>query len=346
MTSRDGKLCGASRPRRLAKLIAALCALLCLALLLPGSLRAPEFTEAAWQQSDDTKGTFQTLTLAPIQDPKCLDHGTLSGLLNSQIRLTWGRPPGLHPDINVSYRITVVQGLLGGDRRTYDVDEPSFTYIWEPSGLLNLTINFSVSPFIKGWAGPATDGTALGVSLLGLGVELTCGLFPLLGSPPVAARADGSPPSATTSPSERTAASESTASAPPTLDELGKSITTNTTSTSAAALTSVPASPTTHSTILTPAAPAIARPKGPAILSETARLEVVDTITVGEEDLVVVEGDTVPADARQGAVALEIWLSGGDPGTTWATFASDDPDEDGWRWAAINQKTGTVVYIR
>ena len=68
---------------------------------------------------------------------------------------------------------------------------------------------------------------------------------------------------------------------------------------------------------------------------------------MGEEDLVVViEGDTVPTDARRGATALESWLSGGDPGTTWMTFASDDPDEGGWRWAAINQKTGTVVYIR
>ncbi|MGW8592154.1 hypothetical protein ACWGLC_10650 [Dietzia sp. NPDC055877] len=97
----------------------------------------------------------------------------------------------------------------------------------------------------------------------------------------------------------------------------------------------------------TTTAPGVTIPDDPSTLSPTARLEDVETITVREENLVVViEGDTIPTDARQGATALEIWLSGGDPGTTWKTFASDDPDEDGWRWAAINQKTGTVVYIR
>ncbi|MBB1050779.1 hypothetical protein G6021_06495 [Dietzia sp. CW19] len=71
-------------------------------------------------------------------------------------------------------------------------------------------------------------------------------------------------------------------------------------------------------------------------------------MTVGGDDLVVVvvQGTTVPTDAQQGVAALEIWLGGGDPGDTWATFTSDDPAADGWRWAAINQETGTVVYIR
>ena len=57
-------------------------------------------------------------------------------------------------------------------------------------------------------------------------------------------------------------------------------------------------------------------------------------------------GNTIPTDAQQGGAALEIWLNGGDPGDTWATFTSTDPDADGWRWAAVTPETGTVVYIR
>lgn len=55
---------------------------------------------------------------------------------------------------------------------------------------------------------------------------------------------------------------------------------------------------------------------------------------------------TIPADARGGAAALEIWLGGGIPSSTWETFVSTGPEGDGWRWAAIDQDTGTVVYIR
>jgi hypothetical protein len=100
-------------------------------------------------------------------------------------------------------------------------------------------------------------------------------------------------------------------------------------------------------TTSTPAAPAIVIPDEPGTLSPSARLEDVDTVTVGDEDhVVVVEGTSLPSDAKQGAAALETWLGGGTARTTWATFTSDDAEKDGWRWAAINQKTGTIVYIR
>lgn len=69
-------------------------------------------------------------------------------------------------------------------------------------------------------------------------------------------------------------------------------------------------------------------------------------VGTGGEELVVVEGTSIPTDARAGAAALEIWLGGGNPNPTWETYASTDPDQDGWRWAAISQKTGTIVYIR
>lgn len=109
--------------------------------------------------------------------------------------------------------------------------------------------------------------------------------------------------------------------------------------------TSTPTSVST-STATSTAVPEIVVPDEPGELSPTARTDDVDTITVGEDELdVVVVGNEVPTDARGGAAALEIWLGGGNPSSTWETFASDDPDADGWRWAAINQKTGTIVYI-
>lgn len=106
-----------------------------------------------------------------------------------------------------------------------------------------------------------------------------------------------------------------------------------------------PSGPTTTPTSAVAGA---AIPDEPGDLPQSARTEVVDTITAGDEelDVVVVNTGDLPPDAAQGARTLNAWLGGGNPGTTWKTFASDDPGEDGWRWAAINQQTGTVVYIR
>ncbi|WP_341254464.1 hypothetical protein [uncultured Dietzia sp.] len=114
-----------------------------------------------------------------------------------------------------------------------------------------------------------------------------------------------------------------------------------------AAPTNTTTPPATKTLTSTSAAPAVVIPDEPGTLSPTARLEDVGVVTVsGEGFVVVVQGTTVPTDGQQGLAALEIWLGGGDPGDTWATFTSTDSDADGWRWAAINQETGTVVYIR
>ncbi|MBB1030807.1 hypothetical protein G6027_07865 [Dietzia sp. SLG310A2-38A2] len=67
----------------------------------------------------------------------------------------------------------------------------------------------------------------------------------------------------------------------------------------------------------------------------------------GAELDVVVKGDTVPTGTRTALAALDTWINEGvRPSGDWTTFTSSDPDSDGWRWAAINQETGTVVYIR
>ncbi|MEB8325785.1 hypothetical protein NGF75_07265 [Dietzia kunjamensis] len=174
------------------------------------------------------------------------------------------------------------------------------------------------------------------------------------------------PPTTTlTSPLENSTASETTTSAPPdpsggdesptsgTSTAATTSTTRRTTTVTSAvptvstAPTSTTTPPATKTVTTTSAAPAVAIPDDPGTLSPTARFEDVGTVTMGGEDfVVVVQGTTVPTDAQQGMAALEIWLNGGDPGDTWATFTSTDPDADGWRWAAINQETGTVIYIR
>ncbi|MGX1597687.1 hypothetical protein ACWIDS_11560 [Dietzia maris] len=174
------------------------------------------------------------------------------------------------------------------------------------------------------------------------------------------------PPTTTvTSPLESSTASETTTSAPPNPSEEDEAPTAGTTTAATTSATrrtttvasqapTVTASPTSTTTppatktvTTASAAPAVAIPDDPGTLSPTARLEDVGIVTVGGEDFVVVTpGDTVPTDAQQGVAVLEIWLGGGDPGAAWATFTSDDPDADGWRWAAINPETGTVVYIR
>ena len=174
------------------------------------------------------------------------------------------------------------------------------------------------------------------------------------------------PPTTTvTSPLENSTASETTTSAPPNPSEEDEAPTAGTTTaattstprrtttvtsavpTVSAAPTNTTTPPATKTVTTTSAAPAVVIPDDPGTLSPTARLEDVGTVTVGGEDfVVVVEGTTVPTDAPQGVAALEIWLGGGDPGDTWATFTSTDPAADGWRWAAINQETGTVVYVR
>lgn len=365
------------QPRQLTRVIAAISGALSLALVISGALKAPESTESAWLEANQTKGAFAAFELGAVQNLKCTnERDYLLGLLNQKVTWSWNEPQGIPIGADVMYEVDwTTTGILTGANRSIQSDP--FKEYTPPSAALavGLTVDFSVRPVISGWEGEYSYGSALGVSvtLLGLpiGVAITC-TGPLTRTAPEggpAANADYPPLGLTAeaSPTARTEAMHTdylpndplsttttlgtseratwagTSTAATTANEATptRSVTVTT------APTNVPTPPATQSTIPASAVPATAIPRAPGTLSPTARLEDVETITVGEEDLVVViEGDTVPTDARQGATALEVWLGGGDPGTTWATFASDDPDEDGWRWAAINQKTGNVVYLR
>lgn len=189
-------------------------------------------------------------------------------------------------------------------------------------------------------------------------------------APPVTARglqqseattSDLAPGTTVTSPTEHTSASETTTSAPPNPDDADESTSGRTrtsrnstsatdTSTRSSTSTRVPRPSTTNSTTTqtSTAQPAIIIPDEPGDLPSAARAEEVGTVDVGnEEHDVVVRGTRATADARTAATALDIWINDGtQPAGDWTTFTSDDPDDDGWRWAAINQDTGTIVYIR
>ncbi|MBB0967663.1 hypothetical protein G6016_01545 [Dietzia aerolata] len=94
-------------------------------------------------------------------------------------------------------------------------------------------------------------------------------------------------------------------------------------------------------------APEIVIPDEPGALSPRAETKKAGTAEVGEDEfVVVVKGDDIPRDARRAVAALETWLDGGEPGSSWDTFTSEDPDREGWRWAVISQRSGTVFYIR
>lgn len=121
-----------------------------------------------------------------------------------------------------------------------------------------------------------------------------------------------------------------------------------TTTTTTADPTSTISSPLTHTVTATPSTPTPTVSTEPAPLLPTAETETVATVDIdGTEHDVVVNGGTAPDDAATAAPALEAWINDDTrPTGDWKTFTSADSDEDGWRWAAVNQETGTVVYIR
>lgn len=150
-----------------------------------------------------------------------------------------------------------------------------------------------------------------------------------------------------TSPLENATGTDTTTSAPP--DPSGADATTASGKTPTATTNDTTTTLATKTaTTTTSASPATAIPTDPGTLSTTALTETVGTVEVDGDELgVVVKGDTVPVDARTALAALDTWINEGTrPGGDWRTFTSSDPDSDGWRWAAVNQATGTIVYIR
>ncbi|MBB1025588.1 MULTISPECIES: hypothetical protein [unclassified Dietzia] len=148
-----------------------------------------------------------------------------------------------------------------------------------------------------------------------------------------------------TSPIDRATGTDTSTAAPP--DPSGEN--TNTTAgTTSATPTATATPPATTSNTTTSTSHATAIPTEPGTLSATAQTQTVGTVEADGTELdVVVKGATVPSDAPTALPALDTWINEGTrPSGVWRTLASSDPDSDGWRWAAVNRETGTVVYVR
>lgn len=160
------------RNRRLWALIAGVALL-----LLVLSLSGVRSTMAGWTSSDETTGSFSAAKIGPVQNLTCSDkkNAPVLGLLARQVKLKWDSPGGVESDL-VEYEVTWKQsGLLGGSG-AITVNSPEHIYTAERLGLLTLTVNFTVRAKSKygSWIGPTQTASAKSVSLLGLGLILSC----------------------------------------------------------------------------------------------------------------------------------------------------------------------------
>ena len=198
--------------------------------------------------------------------------------------------------------------------------------VWDPS----FVIQNSAAPAPLMAPLPELDATAVDADPS----ESNAGADGVVG--PTATSTPTKPSSSTTSQSSLTSRSRTTIVTEDPAASPRSSTATPTSTTPATKTTTTSASPTT------------VIPSDPGTLSASADTTTVGTVEVDGDELdVVVKGDTVPADARTALTALDTWINEGTrPGGDWRTFTSSDPDSDGWRWAAVNQVTGTIVYIR
>lgn len=88
----------------------------------------------------------------------------------------------------------------------------------------------------------------------------------------------------------------------------------------------------------------------PTVPDEPGRMpadaEFCESLKVDGENVDAFSADECDAAARISAMsALEDYIADGEQDSRWKGFTSDDPEADGWRWAAIDQRTGHIVYV-
>lgn len=105
-------------------------------------------------------------------------------------------------------------------------------------------------------------------------------------------------------------------------------------------------SASTKSTAPTTTAPSTA-PTVPDVPGQMpANAEFCESLKVDGEYVDAFTADECDAAARISAMsALEDYIADGEQDSRWKGFTSDDPEADGWRWAAIDQRTGHIVYV-
>ena len=110
------------------------------------------------------------------------------------------------------------------------------------------------------------------------------------------------------------------------------------------AVTAEETSASEASTAAETSAPAIPAEPG-ALPADTEKCGTVEVD--GEElDAVIPSGAECDSDARRAASrALTAYIADDTQNSRWKPFTSGNPAADGWRWAAIDTKTGQVVYV-
>lgn len=164
----------------------------------------------------------------------------------------------------------------------------------------------------------------------------------------------------TTSPVETSTGVDTTTSAPPTTgagsttaSSSAASTEATRESTSAVRTSEGTTQPSTEVSSSSTQAPAPSSSAAPAIPAEPGKLpsgaKKCGTVATGEgteANAVIAAGTECDTSARRDATdALAAYIADGTQDARWKVFASDDATRDGWRWAAIDQETGQIVYV-
>lgn len=163
------------------------------------------------------------------------------------------------------------------------------------------------------------------------GVEVTTS------APPEGGDGDKDEASATSGPASSTSAGAGAESTSDVMGDGGSE-----TASSEPSTTTPSTAPTTSATTATSEVPTV--PDEPGRLPADA--EFCESLKIDGEYVDAFTADECDAAARISAMlALEEYIADGTQDSRWKGFTSDDPELEGWRWAAIDQRTGHVVYV-
>lgn len=150
---------------------------LCLSVLLSTGSIGVQNTDASWSSvALGHDGSFHSGAIGKVNSFTC-EHKKLlgTGLLANQMKISWQSPTAITGQA-FDYEIVVSDSF--GQTQTFIRKDLSYTYtVGNTGNLLDLTVTLSVTPILSNssWRGPTTTQKGLGLSVLGLGVIVTCG---------------------------------------------------------------------------------------------------------------------------------------------------------------------------
>lgn len=151
--------------------------LLACAGLVLGLGGSAEPTAAAWTMQAPGQGSFTTVKVPQVGNLQCLDSQSPlnTGLLQTQVKLTWERPAGL-PDIPLEYLVSWQESGLFTNSGTFVTEDTSFVYQRGGLSLITLGVGFTIMarPVGSTWQGEPAEVDVSSVSVAILGVYLKC----------------------------------------------------------------------------------------------------------------------------------------------------------------------------